>query len=525
MLGFLWSLFCKVLDVVNRYTGADKGLAYIVTNHRWIIVVLFLMPATMLMNILFAIRNYINFRLGAMSDRSKQIHQDNVKVVKDALDQWAAEGKKTKLCSARPAWLAMSLRMGKYKKTFTGIPVQHLNHVVSMDLERRTVFVEPNVTMGQITATLNPLGWTLPVLPELDDLTVGGLVCGVGIETSSHRYGLFQHCCKSFEVVLPSGEVVMCSKDDHPDLFRAFPWSHGTLGFLVGVELDIVEAKRYVKLEYHPYTNKEEGVKASLAEYSGDDTADFVETLVYDENSMVLMLGRMVDEVPSGATYNPIGRWYKPWFYTHVRKFLQTGPATEYIPLRHYYHRHTISLFWEMQDIIPFGNDAWFRYLFGWLMPPNHSVLKRTQTEELRKLYEAHHVVQDMLVPASTLSKTLSVQHEKFGVYPLWVCPMRIFKEDSGFIKPAKSGEEMFIDLGIYGVPKVDFLAPRNIGEVEDYVRSVEGFQMLYADMYQSKDDFRKMFDHTLYDKMRKQYACEEAFPEVYDKTAKHARD
>ena len=43
--------------------------------------------------------------------------------------------------------------------------------------------------------------------------------------------------------------------------------------------------------------------------------------------------------------------------------------------------------------------QAWFRYLFGWMMPPNHSVLKRTQTEELRKLYEMHHVVQDMLVP------------------------------------------------------------------------------------------------------------------------------
>lgn len=27
--------------------------------------------------------------------------------------------------------------------------------------------------MGQVTALLNSIGWTLPVLPELDDLTVG----------------------------------------------------------------------------------------------------------------------------------------------------------------------------------------------------------------------------------------------------------------------------------------------------------------------------------------------------------------
>ena len=27
-------------------------------------------------------------------------------------------------------------------------------------------------------------------------------------------------------------------------------------------------------------------------------------------------------------------RWYKPWFYKHVEKFLTEGEAEEYIPLR-----------------------------------------------------------------------------------------------------------------------------------------------------------------------------------------------
>ena len=37
----------------------------------------------------------------------------------------------------------------------------------------QVVRVEPLVNMGQVTALLNSIGWTLPVLPELDDLTVG----------------------------------------------------------------------------------------------------------------------------------------------------------------------------------------------------------------------------------------------------------------------------------------------------------------------------------------------------------------
>ena len=35
---------------------------------------------------------------------------------------------------------------------------------------------------------------------------------GVGIETSSHKYGLFQHTCVSFELVLADGSVITCTK-------------------------------------------------------------------------------------------------------------------------------------------------------------------------------------------------------------------------------------------------------------------------------------------------------------------------
>lgn len=40
----------------------------------------------------------------------------------------------------------------------------------------------------------------------------GGLIMGVGIETSSHKHGLFQHCCVSYELVLADGSVVTCSE-------------------------------------------------------------------------------------------------------------------------------------------------------------------------------------------------------------------------------------------------------------------------------------------------------------------------
>lgn len=41
------------------------------------------------------------------------------------------------------------------------------------------------------------------------------------------------------------------------------------------------------------------------------------------------------------------------------------------------------------------------------MVPPKISLLKLTQGETLRKLYEQHHVVQDMLVPIKCMSQAL----------------------------------------------------------------------------------------------------------------------
>lgn len=76
------------------------------------------------------------------------------------------------MCTARPGWMTISFRRGLYKNNMRNIEV-NLIDILNIDTVKQTVRVEPLVSMGQISAFLNPLGWTLPVLPELDDLTVG----------------------------------------------------------------------------------------------------------------------------------------------------------------------------------------------------------------------------------------------------------------------------------------------------------------------------------------------------------------
>ncbi|XP_006743604.1 delta(24)-sterol reductase-like [Leptonychotes weddellii] len=176
------------------------------------------------------------------------------------------------------------------------------------------------------------------------------------------------------------------------------------------------------------------------------------------------------------------------------------------------------------QDIIPFGNNPIFRYLFGWMVPPKISLLKLTQGETLRKLYEQHHVVQDMLVPMKCLSQAVHTFHNDIHVYPIWLCPF-ILPSQPGLVHPKGDEAELYVDIGAYGEPRVKHFEARScMRQLEKFVRSVHGFQMLYADCYMSREEFWEMFDGSLYHRLRERLGCQDAFPEVYDKICKAAR-
>lgn len=132
------------------------------------------------------------------------------------------------MCTARPGYQTMSFRKPMYKSNMFQVEC-NLIDILEVDRERRIVRVEPMVSMGQLSATLLKIGWTIAIVPELEDLTVGGLVMGTGVESSSHIYGLFQHICVSYELVLSDGSVVKCSSNENSDLFYAIPWSYGKI--------------------------------------------------------------------------------------------------------------------------------------------------------------------------------------------------------------------------------------------------------------------------------------------------------
>jgi delta24-sterol reductase len=501
---------------------------YLLTHHRGLFATVFLLPLSAAYGAYADLRNRIAFRRNSAPAQ----HEAKVQAVIQQIEAWKQEGAGQKLTTARSGWETMSELVPKYKLSHRRIAVE-LYDILGIDEARRVVRVEPLATMGQISRSLIPRGWTLAVVPELDDLTVGGLVMGFGVETSSHKHGLFQHICQSFEIVTAEGKLLQCSPAENPELFYQIPWSHGTLGFLVAVELKIVPARPYVRLHYQPVQGL--GAICEAFEQAARDAErnDFVEALVYRRDAAVVMRGAFADRPGPDGPVNRIGRWYQPWFYKHVQGYLdRREEGVEYLPLRDYYHRHTRSYFWTMEEIIPFGNHPLFRAVLGWALPPRVALLKYTETETTRRLRERFHVIQDMLLPIRHLQRAIAYFDQHFRLYPLWLSPMAI-KEGggrSGFVQPFRGEDgavdELYVDVGAYGTSGLkDFDNAAALPLLERFVIEQGGYQALYARTMLSREDFRRMFDHSGYDALRDRLPyCREAFDEVYDKVSARGR-
>jgi delta24-sterol reductase len=517
---------------VNAKTTTDSpapGLfEYILTHHRAWIAVFFLLPISVVYGVYVDLRNRIAFRLRSAPEK----HDEKVAAVIAQVEAWARDGAKEKLCTARSGWQAMSEMVPKYKLSHRNIRIG-MYDILEIDEDKRTVRVEPLASMGQVSRSLISKGWILPVVPELDDLTVGGLIMGFGVETSSHKYGLFQYICESLEIVTADGKLLRCSATENPELFYLLPWSHGTLGFLVAATLKIVPARKYVKLRYRPVHS----LDALVSEFDREcrDTAanDYVEALSYGRDAHVVMCGSLTDEAAGDGPVNRIGRWYQPWFYKHAETYLRDRrEGVEYIPFRDYLHRHTRSLFWAMEEIIEFGNNPVFRLLLGWALPPRIELLKYSETETTRRLREKHHVVQDMLVPMQRLRESLEYFDERFDLYPLWLSPMAVYGNERGlgflhpYTGPNGRPDEMYVDIGAYGTPrKPGFDGREALPALEEFVIAQHGYQALYAKTMMSREQFRRMFDHRDYDRLRETLPlCKAAFDEVYDKVSLKGR-
>lgn len=425
------------------------------------------------------------------------------------------------------------------KSAVATIAMHDLRAILGVDREAGTVRVEPFATIGELAAYLDEQGLQLEATIEMEGATLGGLVLAIGMTTHSHVCGLMHDIVESYELVTAEAERIQVRREgEHADLFRALPWSHGTLGLLVGLELRVIPAPSHVRLEYRPFFDLDEYCAEHERLLRSENPPFFLEAQVFGRDRAVVIEGYPAEEAEvrrGELPVNDVNRWNKPFFFKHVERMLEQPAGArvkELVPSYSFLMRHERSMCMTLGQILPSANQPWFRNTLGWTLPPNLRLLKSSRPPEERARAMRRQVYQDFAFPAEHLKEMLVHLDETFEIYPLLVYPCRVFdrggmvrvKGQHGVHWDGQERSEMYLNLGIYGPPrdiregKLRFPTVTKVRELEAMVRERGGFLHTYVDVLSTEDEFEAMFDHGLWRQMRERYGAEGVFPSIYEK-------
>ncbi len=395
-----------------------------------------------------------------------------------------------------------------YKKGCHPVQVGELTEILSVDPRARTATVEGQVMLGDLCRRTLEAGLMPKVVPEFETFTISGLVNGLGIETSSHRHGVFPVSVSALEVVLGNGEVVEADRTRNADLLANLPGSYGTLGIVTRATLDLIEAKQFVRSRYRTFERRGDYVTAfgeALAHH------EFVEGFVLGRRSFVLITGDYADASPGMETFQSM-TYGNQWYYEHARRQARRG-AEDQVPSYQYMFRHQRSLFWLVPLVADLRIFTHTRRGRAFL---DREAEKKVRANGFRhsiplEIAERSVFNQDMGVRLSRLEEGIDYVEKNLQVYPLWNCPAGVCPSPLAFVTPRGFGAkpEMVVDIGIYGEPR-----KRGI-RCQEALRALQKFvdvPSLWGVSYLSREELRAIYDFDSFEAVRRKYHAADTF-------------
>ncbi|KAI1071377.1 hypothetical protein LB507_011685 [Fusarium sp. FIESC RH6] len=406
------------------------------------------------------------------------------------------------------------------------VDTSELKNIFEVDESKRTVLVEPNVSMEALVDATLQHGLVPLVVMEFPAITVGGGFSGTSGESSSFRYGAFDATINWIEIILADGTVSNASKYDKQDLFWGAASGFGTLGVVTLLEVQLKDAKTFVQLNYKIAWDFPEAVETIKKERERNEN-DYIDGIVYSKDAAVICIGRLVDRVPSAAIPRQFSRRKDEWFYLHVEKVLDAfrkGSAAcvvDYIPLRDYLFRYDRGGFWVAKYAFEYFITPFNRFT-RYILDPLLRAQVMYSAGHKSKLFD-YYMVQDVGVPYSDALEFQNWLDNRFGIYPLWVCPLRVQRDEpdsnhglhADFGKP---GVVDYLNFGIWGPLKGNRRdAIEHNRALERKVGRYGGKKWLYAHAYYTEDEFWSQYDKESYDELRRKYGAS-SLPSVYEK-------
>jgi FAD/FMN-containing dehydrogenase len=372
------------------------------------------------------------------------------------------------------------------------------------------------ITYEDLTRECLAHGVMPAVVPQLKTITLGGAVAGVGIESSSHRYGLVHDTMLELDVLLADGRIVTCTaENEHADLFFGFPNSYGTLGYALRVKARTVPVKPYVRLAHLPFTNAR-AYFAALREHLEAGAADFIDGTVFSPAEMYITLGQFADSAPATSDYT-----YEHIYYRSLRE-----KREDYLTVHDYIWRWDTDWFWCSKNV--FAQNPLIRRLYGRERLGSRTYTKIMRwnsrvgiTKKVERALGLHSesVIQDVDIPLDRAPEFLEFYAEHIGLWPQWVCPIGPQAHSGRFaLYPVR--DEWYVNFGFWDVKRTrEAHPPGHFNRlVEQKVVELGGIKSLYSDSYYTREEFTRYYNGDAYRRLKNKYDPQGAFAELYEK-------
>ncbi|HET7490223.1 MAG TPA: FAD-binding oxidoreductase [Acidimicrobiales bacterium] len=130
----------------------------------------------------------------------------------------------------------------------TVLLTEKMNRVLDVDEAALTATIQPGCQSADVDDLLAERGLGLLVIGDHAHVTAGGFASVGGISASSFRHGLFVDTIERLEYVTWDGEVVACSRSEHPERFNQVLLGLGRFGVITAITLRIERVDKYGRL-------------------------------------------------------------------------------------------------------------------------------------------------------------------------------------------------------------------------------------------------------------------------------------
>jgi len=380
-----------------------------------------------------------------------------------------------------------------------------LQKIIEVNLQENWIHVESLITYRDLVKFTLEIGKIPQVVPEFSSLTVGGVISGVGLESSSFRYGLTYDTAIEYTVLCGDGVIRIANQTTNKELFDAIPNSYGSFGYILSAKIKIRDYYPYIEIENIKFNCVDTFINA-IKKYCSIDDIDFVDGFIINKNEMYLQIGKLINNIDSRIQTE---KFVEDIYYKRLIMF----QGKIYMKTEDYFWRYDYNCFY----LAGLFENKLLRKFLG----------KQLRSDKIKKIGELFNftynsresIINDLGIKLDYLSNFLNWYDEHINVYPVWICPYKI-QRNTDFFEEKGS---LMVDFGIgFGVNKEKHNDDPNYYKklIDNKMFELKAKKGLYSTTFLSEDDFWSLYgSKEKYINLKEKYDPYDRFYNLYQKS------